>query len=65
MVAVRICFRFYPYLPMMETHVIGYQVKAAPLQVTMVVVNVPSAGEQTVSARVRVCTLLLMVQVIS
>ncbi len=32
----RICFRFYQYLPMMETHVLGYQVKATPLQGTMV-----------------------------
>ena len=32
----RICFRFYQYLPMMETHVNGYQVKATPLQVTIV-----------------------------
>ena len=29
-------FRFYQYLPMMETHVIKYQVKATPLQGTMV-----------------------------
>ncbi len=35
-VAKRICFRFYQYLPMMETHVIEYQVKATPLKVTMV-----------------------------
>ncbi len=33
---LRICFRFYQYLPMIETHVIGYQVKATPLQGTMV-----------------------------
>ncbi len=32
----RICFHFYQYLPMMETYIIGYQVKATPLQVTMV-----------------------------
>ena len=35
----RICFRFYQYLPMMETHVIGYQVKATPVQVTMMQVK--------------------------